>query len=772
MYVFCPKVQVRQRHVRTMAIFRFEPKISEDTDYHHETEWNLPMAKYLYRLGLWSAENRLKVIFGGIALLIATAVLALSIGPAFNENTPIPGLKSQEALEMMNKEFPSAPESGGQTKMVFKAPQGETLSSQSAQTQIARTLKKIAEDPAVQEIVSPYKNGSLSVDRTIAYANVTYDVPGGDVTEESKANIDAAAETLWENGWQAEMSGNGYSKMKIVSIMEVIGVFVAFLVLSVTFASFLTGLLPIVTAIIGLGIGLTGVLLGSNVLEMSVTSLSLSAMLGLAVGIDYALFIVSRYRQQLVEGYERDEAIAIANGTAGSSVVFAGITVMIGLCGLAVARIPFLTAMGLAGALCVLAAVLIAVVFVPAVLSWMGERISPKKTNTLIAKLSFKKADRREGVDTAWGTFVTKRPWLVVLGGVALLAAISLPFGRMELGMPDDAQKPIEHTERRAYDLQTEAYGAGSHSPLVILAQTSGGEQAGVHVQKAIDSLAKFDNIGTVSPAMPGPSGDLFLISVVPATGAHDQATRDLVQQIRDDSADIQRDTGARLMVTGSTAVGIDISQKLSDALPKFCLVIVGLAFLLLMTVFRSLLVPIKAVLGFILSLGATLGFVVLVVQDGHMGTLFGFGGPGPILNFLPIIVVGILFGLAMDYEVFLVSRMREEFKHSRDAKRAVLAGIKHSGSVVTAAGLIMISVFVGFMLAEDPIIKSMGFALAFGILFDAFVVRMLIVPGAMTLMGRSAWYLPKWLDRILPNIDVEGESVMEEVNRRKKEAA
>lgn len=734
------------------------------------------MAKYLYRLGLWSAKHRFKVIFGGIGLLIATAILALTIGPAFNENTPIPGLQSQEALETMNKEFPSPPAKGGETKIVFKAPDHETLSSQKAQTLIAATLKQVAEDPAVQETISPYKNGSFSADRKIAYATVAYRVPGGDVTSESKTHIEAAIEKLRDAGWQAELTGDGYVKMKIVSLMEVVGVFIAFLVLSVTFASFLTGVLPIATAVVGLGIGLMGVLLGSNVLDMSSTSLSLSAMLGLAVGIDYALFIVSRYRQQLSEGYGRQEAIAIANGTAGSSVVFAGITVIIGLCGLAVAQIPFLTAMGLAGALCVLVAVLVAVVFVPAVLSAMGDRISAKPRNPLLAKFSRKSSGKtskpREGVDTAWGAFVTRRPWLAVLAGVILLAAIALPFSRMELGMPDDAQKPIEQTERRAYDLQTEAYGAGSHSPLVILAETSDGSQGATQVQKAIDALGKFENIGMIAPAMPGPSGHLFLISVIPSTGAHDQKTRDLVQQIRGDSAAIQQETGVRLMVTGSTAVGIDISQKLSDALPKFCLVIIGLAFLLLMTVFRSLLVPIKAVLGFVLSLGATFGFVVLVVQDGHLGTLFGFGGPGPVLNFLPIIVVGILFGLAMDYEVFLVSRMREEFKHSGDAKRAVLAGIKHSGSVVTAAGLIMISVFVGFMLAEDPIIKSMGFALAFGILFDAFVVRMLIVPGAMTLMGRSAWYLPKWLDRILPNIDVEGESVMEEVERRKTEAA
>lgn len=286
------------------------------------------------------------------------------------------------------------------------------------------------------------------------------------------------------------------------------------------------------------------------------------------------------------------------------------------------------------------------------------------------------------------------------------------------------------------------------------------------NVSSGLKELETIPNIGTVSPAIPGPSGKAALINIIPATGPHDTETTKLVEAIRNQAPDILEKNHVEFMVTGSTAVNLEISQNLSDALPKFCLIIIGLAFLLLMVVFRSLLVPVKAVLGFILSLAATFGFVVFVIQDGHLGSIFGFYGTGPVLNFLPIIVVGILFGLAMDYEVFLVSRMREEFTHTGDAKQAVLAGMGHSGGVVSAAGLIMISVFTGFMLAEDPIIKSMGFALAFGILFDAFVVRLLIVPAVMTLMGKSAWYLPKWLDRILPNLDIEGESVMKELKR------
>ncbi|ANY68689.1 hypothetical protein BBD42_21115 [Paenibacillus sp. BIHB 4019] len=735
------------------------------------------MAKYLYRLGLWSVRNRIKVMVGGLLVLIVAAAMALSIGPAFSEGSSIPGLKSQEALELLAKEFPSPKEDGGQIQMVFKAPDEESLSSKSAQQFINNHLNEVAKDTQVKSIVSPYENNSQSADDKIGYATITYKVSGDDVSAESKERVVHVAQSMRDSGWQAELTGSGYVKMETGGSTEALGILVAFIILSITFASFLTGILPIVTAIIGLIIGLVAVLLGSNVMDMSSSSLSLAAMLGLAVGIDYALFIVSRYRQQLAEGYGVNESVAIANATAGSSVVFAGVTVIIGLAGLAVAQVPFLTAMGIAGALCVLTAVLTAIVIMPALLGLLGERVGPKRQNRLFKVFGGKSKSKSEpesesaNNESRWGKFVTGRPWIIVIAGVALLGVLAMPFAHLNLGLPDDAQKSTEKTERRAYDLLSEGYGAGYHSPLVILVKTDDQKQASEKLAQVSELLKKFPNIATIGPALTGPSGKVALISVVPSTGAHDIETQELVQQIRNQAPDIQKKYNVEVLVTGSTAVNIDISQKLNDALPKFGIVVVGLAFLLLMVVFRSLLVPIKAVLGFVLSLLATLGFVVYVVQDGHMGQFFGFHAAGPILNFLPIIVVGILFGLAMDYEVFLLSRMREEYKHTGNARSAVLAGIKHSGAVVTAAGLIMISVFMGFMLSEEAIVKSMGFALAFGILFDAFVVRMLLVPAVMTILGKSAWYLPKWLDRMLPNLDIEGESVMEELKMKESSA-
>ncbi|WP_310830162.1 MMPL family transporter [Paenibacillus pedocola] len=725
------------------------------------------MSKLLYRLGFWSAKNRIKVLIGSITLLVAAAVVALSMGIHFGEETNIPGLASQKTLEVMEKEFPN-PQSGlGTTQLVLKAPDNETLVSDAAQQLIGTQLKEVAADPEVASVVSPYDNHSLNADSTIGYATITYKVPGADVTEVSKDTVIQVAESLRDAGWQAELIGDGFVKMATSSPTEGLGVLLALVILAVALGSILTGVLPILTAALGLGFGIMLIIIGTNLFDIPSFALSLAGMLGLAVGIDYALFIIARYRQQLAEGYERREAIAIANGTAGSAVVFAGVTVIIALIGFSFVGVPFLTTMGIAGALTVFTAILMTIFVVPAILEVLGGKIkAPAKRAKGTG--SNQKAARRGNV---WGRFVTGQPLVAVVLGVALLGTIALPFFHMETGLGNDGHKSPDKTERRAYDLLSEAYGEGYHGPLVILAETDGGEEAAANLAKVINEVKTYPNVIAVNPAVTGPSGKVSLITVMPATGPNDSETVDLVHLIRDKAPEIEQQDHVKIGVTGSTAVNIDITQKLNQALPKFCLIIVGLAFVLLMLVFRSILVPIKAVLGFILSLGATLGFVTYVVQDGHFQNLFHFYAKAPVFNFLPIIVVGVLFGLAMDYEVFLVSRMREEFKKSGDAKKSVLAGIRHSGGVVTAAGLIMVAVFTGFVLAEEPMVKVMGLALAFGVLFDAFIVRMLIVPGVMTLLGKSAWYFPKWLDRLLPNLDVEGEGVMEEVEKKRLDA-
>ncbi|WP_194542739.1 MMPL family transporter [Paenibacillus sp. JZ16] len=719
------------------------------------------MAKMLYRLGFWSAKNRMKVIIGSIMVMLITSMVAMGMGPKLSEETTIPGLESIETMGQMYQEFPSMIDTSKEIQLVLKAPANETLSSEKIKQLIETQLQSISKDPAVTEVSGPFNNKSLNADGTIAYASISYNKADGDVKETSKEYVIHAAEALRNAGLQAELTGSGYVKMEIGGATEGIGILIALVILSTAFGSLLTGIIPILTAVIGLGTGVMLIILGSNFLDTPSFALSLASMIGLAVGIDYALFIISRYRQERARGFEKREAIAIANGTAGSAVVFAGVTVIIGLAGMAVVGIPFLTAMGLAAALCIFVAVLIAIITVPAVLDAMGSKIKVKPIK------NSGRLNRTTSRGNLWGRLVTGRPWITVVLGVALLSTLSVPFLHMETGTMDDGLKSTSMTERRAYDLLSEAYGVGYHNPLMILAKTDGSAEADVNLAKTVEQLKTYPNIGMVADPVKGSSGKVSLINIIPATGHADVETVELVKTIRSHIPEIESQNHVQLKITGSTAINIDISQKLNEALPEFCVIIVSLAFLLLMMVFRSILVPIKAVLGFILSLGATMGFITYVVQDGHFQNLFGFSGQSLVLNFLPIMVVGILFGLAMDYEVFLVSRMREDFKKNGDAKQSVLAGIRNSGGVVTAAGLIMISVFAGFMMTNDPSIKVMSFALLFGVLFDAFVVRLLIVPGVMILMGKSAWYLPKWLDRLLPNLDVEGEKVMEIVEKR-----
>jgi len=719
------------------------------------------MAKYLYKLGKLAANNSKKIIGGSILILLVIAIIAMNLGSNFSEDMSIPGSESEKALHLIKKEFPS---NTSQVQLVFNAPENKTLDSEEINNVITDTLKVIKEkDSYIVSVASPLELGNINKDKNIGYAIVTYNVAADKVSEKSKKNIIENIENIRDAGIQTELSGDvSFSEMEIGGITEVIGVIVAFVILAITFISLLAAGLPIITAVIGLATGIFLIMIGTNYLDITSVSITLAAMLGLAVGIDYALFIMTRFRQQRKEGYSVQESVAIANGTAGSAVVFAGITVIIALLGLSVAKIPFLTMMGLSAALCVLFAIFIAIIVVPAFLGLLGHKVGPDRKNSFLSKII--KRDKKQTTSDRWGNFVAKRPWEVAIIGITLLSIIAIPISHMELALPDNGSKSEETTERRAYDLLTKAYGPGHLSTLIVAAKTSSETtNPQVALSDIIEELNGLSNVKNVSPAIPGPSGELYLISITPDTGAADSETKDLVNDIREKAKTLEKSNHIKLMVTGTTAVNIDISQKLSDALPIFALLIIGFSFILLVLVFRSILVPLKAVLGFVLSLGATLGFTVFVIQDGNLIDLFGFPIAYPILSFLPVIVIGILFGLAMDYEVFLVSRMREVFTHTGDARKAVLAGMKDSGGVVTAAGLIMISVFTGFMLAPDPIIKAMGFSLTFGVIFDAFVVRMAIVPAVMILMGKASWYLPKWLDKLLPNLDIEGESFMKE---------
>jgi len=714
------------------------------------------MAKWLYRIGEWTNLHKARTLIGGLmALLIAVAV-GLGAGSSFGGDMSIPGTKSEQAMKVLNEEFPSTGSSDrGSVQMVFKAPSGKTLESEEIRSAVEKTLKSLQADSAVESIAGPYDNYSLTADKTFGYATISFKLPKEDVTEASLQKVEQAAEQARESGLQAEYSGNvGSAVPEIGGASEVVGIVIAYLILAFTFGSFLAAGLPILTAVIGLGIGIMLVFIGSNFMNMSSVSITLAVMLGLAVGIDYALFILSRHRQNLAEGKSIRESIAIANATAGSSVLFAGVTVIIALLGLAVVRIPFLTAMGIAAAITVAVAIVVAVVIVPAVLSLAGEKLRPRP------RPNRSRGNHSASESNAWGRIVVKYPLPIAIAAILLLLFVSLPALHLETGLPDNGMKSKDTAERRAYDLLAEGYGPGYNGPLVVVARANGASDPQAAIREAVKGLGDLRNVASVSEPYFNESGQAAIVNLLPGTGPNDKETKRLVKDIREHAESVETSSHVELMVTGSTAVNIDISAKLNEALPQFAALIVGLAVVLLAIVFRSIWIPIKAVLGYLLTLTSTLGFVVFVAQDGHLADLFGFPEPGPVLNFLPILTAGILFGLAMDYEVFLVSRMREEYSRSRDGRKAVLAGMKNGSSVVTAAGLIMIVVFASFVFAGDSMIKSMGLALAFGILVDAFLVRMTIVPALMTLMSRSSWYFPRWLDRITPNIDVEGESL------------
>lgn len=726
------------------------------------------MAKRLYRLGLWATAHAKKVLWAAIGLLIALGIGVLALWFNFDDDMSIPGTSAQNTVEMLEREFPEVGNAGAQIQIVFKAPEGKTLLDAEVQEQIDKLLEEAGQLQGVSTIYPPSQLNNYNQDQTIAYALAIYDQPSKDLTFEQVDELREILHVTEDAGIQTELSSDAeLYPIELHVKTEIIGIAVAFIILFFTFGSLILAGMPIMTAGIGLLIGLAGIVLASHATTISFVCISLAAMLGLAVGIDYGLFIISRFRQEYAKGYSIKEAIAIANGTAGTAVVFAGVTVIIALIGLSIPRIPFLSMMGYTAALTVFLAIIVAVVIVPAFIIVLGDRALPpvKRKQTVAEK--FANAVKFSGkFMSGWAKALNKIPIVFALVGTLLLGVVSLPFFHMELGLPDDSFYEEGTDQRDAYDLLKEAYGEGYHASLVIVARAA--EDNGEILSKLEElqaDIMSMDNVDYITNVVPKQTGDMAVITLNPKTGPNDAETKELVNSLRNKSIE-----GMDLYVTGTTAMNIDISEKLADALPVFAALIIGLAFVIFVIVFRSLLVPLKAVLGFVLSLGATLGFVTWVIQDGNLYELFGFATSGPVLNFLPILTISILFGLAMDYEVFLVSRMREAFTHSGDARQAVLAGIRDSGGVVTAAGLIMIAVFTGFMMAPDPMTKIIGLALAFGVLFDAFVVRMMIVPAVMLLMGKAAWYLPKWLDRLLPNIDIEGEAVMKELEKSERD--
>jgi RND superfamily putative drug exporter len=716
------------------------------------------MATRLYRIGGWAFEHRRRVLVGWLLVVVAVfASAAMFSGKTSNEFS-VPGTESQVAMDLLEKKFPAA--GGGSARVVFAAPEDEKLTDPENRAAVTRTVERASHAPEVVGAVSPFESKAISKDGRIGFADVFYPVSAEEVEDRSADALEASAAPAEKAGLDVEFGG-GVVRDESESMAEVVGLMVGFLVLAITLGSLLAAGLPLITAIVGVMIGMLGVTAISGVIEVSETAPILATMLGLAVGIDYALFILSRHRQNLDDGLEPREAAAQATATAGSAVVFAGATVVIALGGLVVVNIPFLTVMGLAAAATVTLAVLIAVTLFPALLGFGGKRLG--RRNRWLLKRPRHRAEGAPTLSTRYVRFITRRPLAVLLTGLVVLGAIAVPATHMKLGLPDAGASPESSTERRAYDLLTEGFGPGFNGPLtaVVHAPELPRDKQKQLAQGVAEGIKGFPGVAAVSQPVQNEAGDITVVSVTPTSGPASDETKDLVSFMRDQADAIPAKYGIDAYVTGTTALNIDTNDKLAAALPKYIAVVVGLALILLTVVFRSVLVPLKAVAGFLLSIAASLGLVVWVFQDGNLSGLFDIAKAGPITSFLPVLLVGILFGLAMDYEVFLVSRMRESFVRSGRARESVIKGYSQSGRVVTAAAIIMISVFGAFVLNTDPVVKSIGLSLAFGVLADAFVVRMTLVPAVMALLGRRAWWMPKRLERIVPDVDIEGEAVM-----------
>lgn len=615
----------------------------------------------------------------------------------------------------------------------------------------------------IASVSDPYTAGAVSKDGSTAYVSVSYKVNSMELTDGTRDALEDAGHAAQKSGMTVEIGGDALMVIPETGVTEIIGVAIAAIVLVITFGSLIAAGLPLLTALIGVGIGVSTITALANVLDLGSTTSTLAMMIGLAVGIDYALFIVSRYRAELAEGREREDAAGRAVGTAGSAVVFAGLTVVIALVGLAVVNIPMLSKMGFAAAGTVAIAVLIALTLVPALLGFAGKRVLGRKARKAAGAPD--NTEDKPNMGTRWARFVLRKPVWVLLVGVIGLGTVAVPVASLEMGLPDEGSQPTSTTQRRAYDLLSDGFGPGFNGPLMVVVDTADSSDGKTAAKQVTDEISGIKGVVAVTPAQFNKAGDTAMITVVPKDRPSSVDTENVVHTIRDAGKDIKSDTGAEVLVTGSTAMNIDFSQKMNDALLPYLALVVGLAFLLLMVVFRSVLVPLKAALGFLLSVVAALGAVVAVFQWGWLGSLFGVEQPGPIMSMMPIFMVGVVFGLAMDYEVFLVTRMREAYVHGEKPGQAIVTGFRHGARVVTAAAVIMMAVFAGFIGSSEQMVKMIGFSLAIAVFFDAFVVRMAIVPAVLALLGHRAWSLPRWLDRILPNVDVEGEGLREQLD-------
>jgi RND superfamily putative drug exporter len=723
------------------------------------------MSSFLYRLGRMAARARVLVLALWVVVLAVAGGGALVLNQGTDDTFAIPGSESQDALDHLGRVFSEA--SGTSAQLVLLVPEGSDVRAPSAQEAVAATVSHLTGVDQVARVVNPFDkavNGAVSADHRAALIAVPLKVRVADVSATTKSQLKAAGAELAHavgQGAQVYAGGDALSdRVPKLSPTEGIGLVIALLVLLLMFRSLIAAFMPLVTAILGVGIAMGLVYAATLVVPISSTAPMLAVMIGLAVGIDYALFLLSRHRDQLAEGLDVEESIARATATAGSAVIFAGLTVVIALLGLSVAGIPFLTTMGIAAAIAVALAVGIAVTLVPALMSFAGHRLRPRTPRP-------KKRRTRRGkpqIARWWVRAATKAPLVTVIVVVAALAICATPALGLRLALPGNGSEEQGTPSRDTYDVVTEHFGPGFNGPLIVTADIITSTDPVGLVNKLADEIRAIPGVASVPLATPNPKGDTGIIQVIPTTAPDSVQTDDLVARLRGQEQHFLDAYGTHTAVTGITAVGIDVSSQLGNALLPFGILVVGLSLVLLAMVFRSIWVPIKATAGYLLSVGAAFGITSFVFVDGHFAEALNVTHVGSVISFLPIILMGVLFGLAMDYEVFLVSRIREDYVHRGDPHHAIETGFISASRVVVAAAVIMFAVFAAFVPDGSATIKPIAFSLAIGVFIDAFVVRMTLVPAVLALLGRRAWGLPPALDRRLPVFDAEGDALMHEL--------
>lgn len=718
------------------------------------------MALLLHRIGRFAYRRAWVVIVAWVIALGGLVGAGIGLGGQLQESYAIPGTESQDAIDQLAAVFPQT--AGASAKAVVEAPDGDSVENEPYRGAIEDMEAELEDVDGVASVLGPFDEfagDQVSDDARTAYIQVQFDGQVTDVTQDQIDAVLATGDVGRDAGLEVAFGGEVFQETTFgLTITEAFGVIFAGVVLLITFGSLLSAGMPLLTALVGVGTAFGGISLVAAFATVSSTAPMLAVMIGLAVGIDYALFILSRHRTQLARGMDPEESAAEAVATAGGAVVFAGLTVIIALLGLLVVGIPFLSVMGVGAAFAVLIAVFGATTLLPALLGLAKGRLAPKPGSRAQRRAVASDDSGKRTMGRRWVDTVLKAPVVFVLLVVGLLGAAAVPAASLDLNL-SGGQGEEGTSQREAYDMIAAGFGPGYNGPLIVTVDITQTTDIFGDLDAIGDRLADVDGVAYVGQGLPNETVDTAIIQVIPESAPTDPETKQVVQDIRALEDDIVDEFGTPIAVTGYTAVSIDISQRLNDALVPFALIVVGLSVILLLVVFRSLFVPVKAALGFLLSAFGAIGLTVAVFQWGWLADLMHVE-PGPILSFLPILLMAVLFGLAMDYEVFLVSGMREEFVKTRDPRTSIVHGFQHAARVVTAAALIMFFVFFAFVPEGTGVIKGIAFALAVGVAFDAFLVRMTLVPAAMALAGRGAWWLPKWLGRILPDVDIEGEGL------------